>query len=735
MEGVDPRVVSYSLLAVVVVGGTWAIRRMMDKFSVGAAKAKHRPLVDARVKDSDLEVAAKLALDNGDFEHAGRLYVRMGRDLEAARAYRQAKQYDQAADLFEQFKDFPAAAACYHRAGNSSAQLRMLQAAHDWAAAAELAEHTGDLSLAAELAQRAGNIEKTLVLLKKLGQVQAAAKLEAALYEQRHEWAPAAERWLIAQDPARALACLDNAGDQLGVAALLNRIGRKEEAAERYAKAQAFDEAAAIYEGLVAYRKAALNYQKAGNAERAIHCLSLEGDKLTVVKLRIANGQIDEALRVALSVGPAEAAVVEVSLLVLQMLQDKGDKATLSRTLLALLQAPLAEGDKVKYGRQALKVLIELGDFVRARQALTRLLPLAPADSELAVFLHSVAAALPAQSVPDIVAAAPAVPIPHLRAPSLANPKARADRPVGLKRTNEYTQVPPPHVLNESTLDVIGQNTDAESGWPSGVPLALSSRYGDLERLGQGGNGVVFRATDKLLGRMVVLKFMLEGSMPSDMQRKYFLREVKLAAQMNHPNIVQIYDMGESGGVLWYAMEFVSGKPLTAHLVYGTPVSDTKWLLDVLDQFCAALDHAHAYGLIHRDIKPDNVLIADNGSVKLLDFGLARVRDEGFGELSVLAGTPYYMAPEQLDGSNVDHRCDIYALGVVVFRMFTGYLPYSEGNVFVAHAVEAIPDPRRLNKNLDERAVAVINRAMAKRPADRYASCKALAADVKAALA
>ena len=373
--------------------------------------------------------------------------------------------------------------------------------------------------------------------------------------------------------------------------------------------------------------------------------------------------------------------------------------------------------------------MLALGDLGRARQAWERLRQVEPPGTPLAIYLTGIESKLQTQHTTALGSGGAA----HTQAQILsiqddfsahgARRPAASPSPMG----HEVTLSAP-----DETITIPGDGADG--AWPSGVPAALATRYGGLSRLGQGGNGVVFKATDKLLGRTVVLKFMLEGSMPTDMARKYFLREVKLAANLNHPNIVHIYDMGETDGTPWYAMEFVDGRPLTAFLPIGSPVSDHAWLLNVLEQLCAALDHAHQAGLIHRDIKPDNVLVASDGSVKLLDFGLARGRGEGFGELSVLAGTPYYMAPEQLDGSNVDQRADIYALGVILFRMLTGQLPFTDGNVFVAHAVAPVPDLRKLNPQVPQAAAQVVYCAMAKKPADRYPACRPLFEAVRVAL-
>ena len=739
---VDPRLISYGIGAVIVAAGGYGIMRMIRGFQARETSDRLGPM-QAAAKEGNHYKAGRLAFEAGDWELAARHFLKAGRDLDAARAFRKGEDWDRAATLFEQGQDFGNAAACYKKLGNTHAQLRMLEAAQDWTAAAPLLEQTGDLRRAAEIWLQAGQLERAAALYAKSGELKRATQIRADMAEAAQQWAEAGALWSQLHEWARALPCLEKAGDEPAVLDLLVRLGRVEEAADRHAAAGHHAEAAPLYEQLGAFRKAALHFQKAGATERAIQCLTLEGDKLAVVKMRAALGQVDEALRVALAVQPSEAAFTEAAQIAAALLLGRKEHRQAARILLQLLSAPLPHIEKLAIGKQAAQLFLDLGDGEQGRQVLDKLtaaIQTDPEDEAWALDMQRKLAKLPGTIPAEVAlpgrhpATVGATPTPTM-AMAIANAEHTetfdGEEEIVAQSTMAY---PGGRTATTSQVTAMPGMSHSPQGWPTGVPQALSARYADLERLGQGGNGVVFRATDRLLDRTVVLKFMIQGTMPSEMARRYFLREVKLAAGLNHPNIVHIYDMGNTDDVLWYAMEFVDGLPLTGYLVQGQPIRDQVFLISVLEQLSAALDHAHKQGLIHRDIKPDNVLVATDGTVKLLDFGLARVLDDGFGEQSVLAGTPYYMAPEQLDGTTIDHRADIYALGVVLFRMVTGQLPFSEGNVFVAHATEPVPDPRTLNPGLPLGIVKAILKCMAKKPADRYSNCRQIAVDVRDAL-
>jgi tRNA A-37 threonylcarbamoyl transferase component Bud32/tetratricopeptide (TPR) repeat protein len=712
---------SYALMVGVAVGGSLIIRRMIVSFNAQNQTEESTPLQSALAEGRHAD-AGRLLMEAGDFEAAARKFVQAGRVLDAARAFRKAERWDKAADLFEEAKDYASAAQCYRRLGHAPAHMRMLEAGGDYVAAAELSETLGDPVRVAQLWLKAKQPEKAALWWNKAGKPAKAVAILAPLAEQKQDWPAAVELWRKAGDLERARAALEQTGDAMALATFFAQEGKLDEAAKRLEALGHHLEAAAMYEDQGDWRRAALNFQRGGDTERALHNLLRDGDKLAALKMRAALGQTDEALRLALSIGPTESAYLEAAQLAAGWLVERGDTLTAARILVPLLDAGLSPDRHAELGRLAAEGFLAAGEWGFLRHVVERLTPVIGQDHPLQSWLEGLRRRLTEQTAALALAAAPQPALLGAAGSGTDKRLPAARSPGAAERTQG---------IEESTLSYMG---DGEEEWPAGVPRALSERYENLARVGQGGNGVVFRATDKLLGRNVVLKFMIEGTMPSEMARKYFLREVKLAASLNHSNIVHIYDMGTTDDVLWYCMEFVEGAQLTSYLPIGQPVLDRSFLLSILEQLTAALDYAHSQGLVHRDIKPDNVLIARDGTLKLLDFGLARFRDESFGEQSVLAGTPYYMAPEQLDGSSVDHRADIYALGVVLYRMFTGQLPFTEGNVFVSHAVEPVPDPRKWVTSLPQGIVDVLFRAMAKKPVDRYSSCREILKDVKQAL-
>ena len=254
--------------------------------------------------------------------------------------------------------------------------------------------------------------------------------------------------------------------------------------------------------------------------------------------------------------------------------------------------------------------------------------------------------------------------------------------------------------------------------------------YRILEQIGVGGMATVYKAYQPGVDRYAAIKVLPHYLTQDEQFVKRFQREAKATAQLEHPHILPIYDYGESDGVTYIAMRYVGAGTLKGHMARGPlPLDEISRLIG---QIGDALDYAHRAGIIHRDIKPSNVLIDDRGNTYLTDFGLARMM-EASDQLTgsgVGVGTPAYMSPEQGQGAKVDHRSDIYSLGVVLYEMVAGHVPYEAETpmaVMLKHITEPLPLPRRLDPRVPEDVQRVILKALAKDPADRYQTAGELA--------
>jgi len=256
------------------------------------------------------------------------------------------------------------------------------------------------------------------------------------------------------------------------------------------------------------------------------------------------------------------------------------------------------------------------------------------------------------------------------------------------------------------------------------VGQVFAGRYEIQSVLGKGGMGVVYKAHDRDLDDLVAIKTLRSEALSADptlLER--FKQEIRLARRITHPNILRTHDLGETGGLRYLSMEFVKGITLK-NLVEAGQILPTPVALRIAKQICAGLAAAHEVGVIHRDIKPQNILIEPTGGLKIMDFGIARLTQErGMTATGTVVGTPDYMSPEQARGQALDFRSDIYSTGVVLFEVFTGSLPF-EGDsplaVVLKHVQERPPAPQTVNPHIDPRIAAIVIRCMEKEPADRY---------------
>jgi serine/threonine-protein kinase len=263
-------------------------------------------------------------------------------------------------------------------------------------------------------------------------------------------------------------------------------------------------------------------------------------------------------------------------------------------------------------------------------------------------------------------------------------------------------------------------------------------RYRILGELGRGAMGVVYKAEDPALDRVVALKTisLAEAEGRKDYEKRFML-EAKAAGKLTHPNIVTIYDFGEEGDLAYMAMELLEGTELRARMRQGEiPAAEA---VDIALQVAEGLAFAHEHGIVHRDIKPGNIMLLERGPVKIMDFGIARMRHADHKtSTGMVLGTPRYMSPEQISGQPVDQRSDIFSLGVVLHEMLTG------GSLFAGHDVEQIAHnvhylehspPSRANRDIPQMLDFVVARALKKDPAVRYQDAYEMCADLRDALA
>ncbi|HEX4450859.1 MAG TPA: serine/threonine-protein kinase [Kofleriaceae bacterium] len=304
--------------------------------------------------------------------------------------------------------------------------------------------------------------------------------------------------------------------------------------------------------------------------------------------------------------------------------------------------------------------------------------------------------------------------------PAAASPVPASKPSTGTNVALDQTATLPPR----AATPVAAQPSSIEAG------QVLAGRYRVQRLLGKGGMGAVYLADDEVLHELVALK-VISSAFSSDEAALVarFRREASAARKVSSPSVIRIHDLGEARpGLLYLSMEYFAGRTLT-ELIAQRGVVPIKDVQDILQQVCSGLEAAHQAGVIHRDLKPGNVLVGERGAVKLIDFGLATTLvGDNLTATGAILGTPHYMAPEQVRGKPVDARTDIYSLGALAYHLVTGRPPFTGENAIAvgfAHLSELPDAPRVLRRDCPPALDAAIMAALAKNPADRPASAKA----------
>lgn len=270
---------------------------------------------------------------------------------------------------------------------------------------------------------------------------------------------------------------------------------------------------------------------------------------------------------------------------------------------------------------------------------------------------------------------------------------------------------------------------------PLKIGTLLDGRYSITMRIGHGGMAEVYEANDVILKTRVAVKLIREDVMKNPVNLRRFENEATIAASLNHPNIVKVFNNGKHNGVSYIVNELVKGQTLKDILDFRGSLSINE-AIDIMCQLTSALNYAHSHKIIHRDVKPDNVFVLPDGSVKLGDFGIATANgmSEDTASSKDIIGSVHYLAPEISKGKPASIQSDIYAAGVTFFEMITGHVPFDYDNavsIAVAHIKEKFPSPKKYLPNCPKEVEKIILKATKKDPNERYASCKNMFEDLK----
>jgi tetratricopeptide (TPR) repeat protein len=687
--------------------------------------------------------SAELYMQAGLFEAAGRIFSQQDEHEQAAEAYRRAENHGIAAELFEKAGNHRTAAECFEESGlprqaaqnyvkcelwekaavcleqsiieettatgmsensTSAPVQKLVRMAGNLFERAELDDRAeavlvrgGCFVEAAEIALRGGRDENAVEYFLKASDVPRAAEVMCKLGQDVEAARVLAEHHRNLDDHEEAARCYERAGELLAAGDIYRMLEQYDRAGECYERFGDSEQAAEMFSMAGDRRRAASNYEQAGLYAEAAECASMEGDENKQAELLAQAGSYLRAGEIHMRAGRPDDAIAALQ----QVSSEHTDAAAASAIL----------GDIFRERGQHTLAITKLRHATDGKEI----------GAENIQAFYGLAAALEANG--DIAEA------DGLYERILSFDYGFKDVQQRLDATREKLAQ---KELDEKALE---KKVDAAgaSETPPMTKTAQQGRYKIIGKLGRGGMGVVYKATDTVLDRTVAFKVLPSALRDNPQALKNFLREAKSAAKLNHPGIVTVYDAGEQDGVFYIAMEHVDGSTLKDIVKHRGKISPGG-IVHVLAQMCEALAYAHDNKVVHRDIKTANTMWTRDRKAKIMDFGLAKAIEEVRNHTTVVSGTPYYMSPEQTLGKNVDHRTDIYSLGITIFELATGTLPFREGNLPYHHVHTPPPDAREFNAELPPLIAGIIARCLEKDPADRYQSASEIVAELKAAL-
>ncbi len=658
----------------------------------------------------DAEYARWLASRNR-MTDAIEAWLRAGEPVKAAKSARLALDEGR---LKPNLRSFDAARKAAEQTRDTTLMAELLELQEDWARAAITWREAGDHERAARCFRLAGRLEDAADEEEAAGRPTEATRLRINLLHrlrqklapgvtgdgERSEWQEAVRQKIRALE-ARIIPALEELGQQESLITELTAAGRLEEVIERLVASGDTRRAAEVASEMGRPGLAAELHEKSGRWGEASDLWELAGD-------------LGKAARAAEFAGEDERA--------LALYRTAGDISGQARCMArsGRLQDALAVLHRAERWEEAVRLLKEfpgpIPDIPDIVQDLAEILRGKGKRKEaIAVLQRAVVgvALTPERLAPPVLLA------------RLLHEEGEAQAALEqLDRVLDFDySYQPAHMLRQKILAEVPEYRRAmtersRAGQRAAESGSAETRYEILEEVGRGGMGVVYRARDSRLERDVAIK-VLRTTRQEEIVR--LEREAKAAATLNHPGIVTVYDFEQGFGGYFIVMEFADGDPLD-HLLRSDVQRIRDNLLDLMIQAADAVAFAHSHNVIHRDLKPGNLMLTRDSRVKILDFGIAARLDLQTGRQEQVCGTPYYMAPEQIRGEPPTPATDVYSLGATFFHLAAGRPPFVKGNIIQGHLSEPAPDPMTLNPDLPLPLARIILRCLEKDPAARFAS-------------
>jgi tetratricopeptide (TPR) repeat protein len=605
--------------------------------------------------------AAKLLMKEGDYANAARFFAEKGDYKQAAAAYRKQG-------------DLPGAASAYSRAGKADLAARMFEEYFEANADATDAQLRAAEACYAMLREVEGGssisperVAGLIVAVAERFELAQRHDVAADLFEQAGEYDRAGRIFLQTGKMDAAARCLRAAGDDREAGVIDAKL---------HEARGAWSDAGMAYGAAGDFRKAGECFTKAKDWRRAAECYERVGEFYGAGLARRNLKQYDQAIPLLQNIRESDKLFDLSRALLGQCFYELHDYEHCVAALDNHLTGKRVETSNIDYFYMLALAYEQLGKLEESQRLLYKIQSVNVSYRDVALRLKNISSRIS-------IAAGVETPLPR------ANAKTEAEM------DPERTQV------------------------MQMVEGLLGGRYRLEREIGRGGMGVVYLARDMQLDRPVALKFLGTLMDESEEYRERFIREAKVAAKVNHPNIVSIYDVSASMGRARIVMEYVQGASLSRRIKEKGKLAPRE-ALNVFAQACSALNAIHKAGIVHRDIKPDNLLIAQGGLVKLTDFGLAKAESSRITATNVVMGTPSFMSPEQARGEDVDARSDIYSMGLVLHQMLTGTAFFSKANIMERRAMDTPPPPSEQTEEISPELDAFVLKCLANEQSERF---------------